>query len=269
MTYINGFYTFILNIVKNKQTLLLLARNDFKAKFASSLFGIVWAFIQPLVTIFVLWFVFEVGFKNPPINNVPFVVWFIPAFLPWSYFSEALISVTNSLIEYKYLVTKVNFRISAIPVVKIISSSFVHIGFILFIFVVCRIYGFSISMYNLQVIYYFICTVILLVGLGWLLSSLAVFIPDILNIVSVFIQIGFWITPIFWSPDNMSQFVQSILKINPMFYICRGYRDSFIDNVWFWERGFTNLYFWGIVIIIFVIGALVFKRLRPHFADVL
>lgn len=269
MNMAKGFAGFLLDILKNRRIIWALAKNDFKARFLNSFLGVIWAFLQPLVTILVFWFVFQVGFKTAPIDDVPFIVWFTPAFLIWSYFAEGLNASTNSLKEYSYLVKKVNFRVSMIPLVKTISSAFVHIVFIILIFFMLWYYNIDFSIYNIQVLYYFACTVILLVGLGWLLSSIAVFIGDIPNIVNVFIQIGFWMTPIFWSPDNMSPFVQNILKLNPMFYICRGYRDTFIDHIWFWQRGYTNLYFIVAATILFVAGALAFKRLRPHFADVL
>ncbi len=73
----------------------------------------------------------------------------------------------------------------------------------------------------------------------------------------------------FWSPEGMNEAVQAVLKINPMFYICRGYRDAFIDHIWFWQRGYTNIYFFVVTGLIFALGALIFKKLRPHFADVL
>lgn len=62
---------------------------------------------------------------------------------------------------------------------------------------------------------------------------------------------------------------QWILKLNPMYYIVEGYRNSFIYHQWFWEVGYTNLWFWIVTLVILVIGAVVFKKLRPHFADVL
>ena len=269
MGMVKGFVYFLLDIIKNRRILWALAKNDFKSRFLNSFLGVVWAFMQPLVTILVFWFVFQVGFKSAPIKDVAFIVWFTPAYLIWAYFSESLSASTNSLKEYSYLVKKVNFRVSMIPLVKIISSSFVHIAFIALIFFMVWFYDINFSVYNLQVVYYFGCTVILLMGLGWLLSCISIFVGDIPNIVNVFIQIGFWITPIFWSPDTMSTAVQNVLKLNPMFYICRGYRDAFIDHIWFWQRGYTNLFFWMTTTILFVFGAIIFKKLRPHFADVL
>lgn len=269
MKNLNGFINFLTDIIKDRKVLWGLAKNDIKSKFAYSILGTLWAFIQPLITLLVMWFVFQVGFKNAPVSNVPFIIWFSTAYLVWTFFSETLTAGTNCLMEYSYLVKKVNFRVSMIPLVKILSSSFVHLGFIVFIFFMLLVCGVPLSIYNLQVIYYFLCTCFLLVGLCWLLAAIAPFVKDVVNIVGVVIQIGFWATPIFWSPETMSPFVQQVLKLNPMFYICRGYRDSFIDHVWFWQRGFTNLYFFVFSTICFVMGAYLFKKLRPQFADVL
>lgn len=266
---LKGFFTFLSDVFHDRTILWRLALNDLKAKFASSFLGIIWAFIQPLVTILVFWFVFEVGFRNPPVSNVPFIVWFVPAYLSWSFFSEALISGTNCLMEYSYLVKKVNFRVSVIPVVKIMSSAFVHLGFILFIFLILFVYELPCTPHNLQVIYYFFCLCFLLLGLCWLLAAVAPFVKDTTNIVNVFIQIGFWMTPILWDPDTMNPLVRNILKLNPMFYICRGYRDCFVDHIWFWQRGYTNVFFWIETIVLFLMGAYLFKKLRPQFADVL
>ena len=269
MRYVKNFYSFLTGIWNDRNILWGLAKNDLKGRFAASLLGGIWAFLQPLVTLLVMWFVFQVGFKNPPVNDVPFIVWLAPAYLSWNFFAETLVSGTNSLIEYSYLVKKINFRVSTIPLVKIISSAFIHMGFIAFIFMLLIACGVPLSIYNLQVLYYFLCTCFFLVGLCWLLSAMAPFVKDVVNLVGIVTQIGFWATPIFWSPENMGDWVQSILKVNPMFYICRGYRDSFIDHVWFWERGDMALIFWGSAILFVVFGALLFKKMRPQFADVL
>lgn len=268
-TTINQFLTFLNGIWSERKVLWGLSKNDFRARFASSFLGGAWGFIQPLITLLVFWFVFQVGFKSAPVSGVPFIIWLAPAFLIWSFFSDSLMSGTNCLIEYSYLVKKVNFRVSMLPLVKILSAMFIHAAFILFIFFMLAVCRVPYSIYNIQVIYYWFCTCFLLVGLCWLLAAIAPFVKDVVNIVGVFVQIGFWMTPIFWSPDNMSMLVQNILKINPMFYICRGYRDAFIDHIWFWQRGYTNLFFWIITIVCFVAGASLFHKLRPQFADVL
>jgi len=79
----------------------------------------------------------------------------------------------------------------------------------------------------------------------------------------------FWMTPIFWNIDMLPVRFRFFLKLNPLFYIVQGYRESFIYKVPFWTHPYYALYFWGLSLIIFILGVLVFKRLRPHFADVL
>ena len=61
----------------------------------------------------------------------------------------------------------------------------------------------------------------------------------------------------------------SIMKLNPVIYIVTGYRDAIYGRVWFFERFFSTVYFWVITAILFGFGAIVYKRLKPHFADVL
>ena len=81
-------------------------------------------------------------------------------------------------------------------------------------------------------------------------------------------QIGFWATPIFWNKDVMvSGIVAQVLKINPLFYIVEGYRDSFLYRAPFWSHPVQTVYFWVLTIVIGFIGWRTFKKLRPHFAD--
>ena len=266
---ITNFFCFLIDIFRERHILWELAKNDLKSRFASSMLGGLWAFVQPLITLLIMWFVFQVGFKNPPVRDVPFIVWLAPAYLSWNFFSETLLSGTSCLMEYSYLVKKVNFRVSLIPVVKIISAAIIHLGFIVIIFILMLINDVPWSIYNLQVIYYFLCICLLLLGLCWMFSALAPFLKDVVNIINVITQMGFWATPIFWDPANMDEWVQVVLKVNPMFYVCRGYRDCFIDHVWFWERNSMTGTFWGVTIVSIVVGAYLFKKLRPEFADVL
>ncbi len=260
---------FIKELWSEKKLVWELAKNDCKARFSSSALGAVWTFLQPLINILVIWYVFEIGFKNPPVDDVPFIVWYLPAFLSWNFFSEGLSTSTTSLLEYSYLVKKVNFKVSIIPVIKIVSAALIHFGFILFIMIVNFLYGIKMNVYYLQAVYYFFSMFVLMLGLGWLFASISVFLSDFSNIISIIIQTGFWATPIFWDPRNMEPVVQKILKFNPMYYITQGYRDSFVFGVGVWERPKITLYFWIVTIVIFVAGTYMYKKLRPQFDDVL
>ena len=266
---IRHFLLFLRDVYQGRQIILQLARNDFKARFAGSYLGIVWAFIQPLVMIAVLWFVFQVGFRATPVAEFPFILWLSCGLIPWFFFAESLNTATGSLLEYSFLVKKVVFRTSVLPLVKILSAYYVHIFFIGLLVVMFLAYGYKPNIYYLQILYYSFAQVMLLLGLSWITSSLAVFIKDTANIISVVLQIGFWVTPILWPINMIPERYQVFFKLNPMFYIVEGYRDSLILGVGFWHRYNQGLYFWIVTAILFFFGALLFKKLRPHFPDVL
>lgn len=129
----NTIFSLPMDIYKNRRLVAKLAKNDFKTRYAGSYLGIVWAFIQPVITILVYWFVFSVGFRSGTGDlGVPFVLYLVAGIVPWFFFQDALMGGTNSLLEYNYLVKKVVFNISVLPVVKIISAMFVHAFFVLF-----------------------------------------------------------------------------------------------------------------------------------------
>ena len=122
----------IKNIKNNRNLIWSLAKNDFKQKFAGSNFGIVWAFVQPVITILVYWIVIDKALNAGTQGTkegiaAPFVLWLTCGIVPWFYFSEVISAGTNVLIEYNYLVKKVVFNIDVLPIVKAVSSIFVHL----------------------------------------------------------------------------------------------------------------------------------------------
>lgn len=126
------------------------------------------------------------------------------------------------------------------------------------------------SWFYFQAFYYLLCATLLALSFAWIVSSLTVFIRDVSKITAVFMQIGFWATPIFWDINIMeSQRIQTILKMNPMYYIVRGYRESFIYFVPFWHHPEETIQFWIITLALLLTGGLLFHRLKPHFPDVL
>ena len=258
-------------LYQNRKLVLSLAKNDFKTKYAGSYLGIVWAFIQPIVTILVYWFVFSVGLKAGTVSDYPFVLYLVSGIVPWFFFQDALNGGTNALIEYNYLVKKVVFKISILPIVKIISALFVHVFFVVFALILCACYGYTPSLYTLQIIYYSICTFLLVLGLVYATSAIVIFFRDLSQIISIFLQVGVWLTPIMWDINMLSShpWLIKLFKLNPMYYVVTGYRDSMLGHVGIWNHASWTIYFWVVTILLFGLGSVIFKRLKTHFADVL
>lgn len=260
---------FFIDIFKNKNLLLSLALQDFKQRYLGNYLGIVWAFAGPFMTVLILFFVFQVGFRSSPSEGIPFILWLVSGMFPWSFLSESISSGSNSIIDKPYLVKKIVFRVSTLPVIKLITAFFIHSFFLSVLFILLMAYGYYPKIIWIQIFYYLFATLILALGISWITSSIVVFVKDISQIISILLQFGFWLTPIFWSDKIMPSNYLTLLKLNPAYYIVQGYRDSLLFNVWFWEKPYITFYFWIVTISIFLLGAFIFKRLRPHFADVL
>ena len=181
----------------------------------------------------------------------------------------ALSNGTSALLEYTYLVKKVVFKISILPLIKVIAASFTHIFFAAVLLVIAGLYGYYPTFYTLQVIYYTACLFVLVLGVCFMTSAVVVFFKDLQQIIGIGLQLGMWATPILWDMNMLSPMMQKIMGINPLVYVVEGYRNAVYGRQWFFEDVSGTLYFWGITLLLFVLGAFIFKRLKVHFADVL
>lgn len=266
---LKSIYSMAIGFWNNKELIISLAVNDFKTKYAGSYFGIVWAFVQPICTILVFWFVFQVGMRNTDVGDIPFILWFIAGLIPWFFFSEAWNTATNCLIEYSFLVKKVVFEIYILPVVKILSALFVHVFFVLFMLLIYLLYDIKPNIYWVQTIYYSFCMIALVIALSFITAPLVVFFKDLGQIMNIILQFGMWLTPIMWSIDIIPEKFMWIFKLNPMYYVVQGYRDSLIYGNVFYGNIKQTVFFWGAVLVFMFVGCTIFKKLKPHFADVL
>lgn len=263
---------------QNRKLIWKLARNDFKTRYAGSYMGKIWAFIQPVVTVLLYYFVFDVIFQNRSQLvasgiEAPYVMWLTAGLVPWFYFTEALTNGTNALIGYSYLVKKVVFKISILPIIKLIAATFIHAFFVLVMLLMhLLVYGATPTLYLLQILYYSFCMFIFTLAISYTTCAIVIFFRDLNQIIGIVLQIGMWATPILWDLGFLSgdkEKYRILFKLNPVYYIVNGYRISLFGNTWFWQDFYSTVYFWIVTVVIFGIGCLVFKKLKPHFADIL
>lgn len=253
----------------SKRLIYKLAKNDFKTRFAGSFFGIFWAFVQPMVTILIYWFVFTVAFSSAKQTDCPFALWLTAGMVPWFFFSEAWSGATNCLMEYSYLVKKVVFKIGVLPIVKVMSAFFVSMFFHLVMCLIFLLNGYLPDGYMLQLLYYLICNFILALSLSYITCSIMPFFKDLSQIMNIILQVGIWMTPIMWNINIIPAQWQWVMKLNPMYYIVQGYRNAMSEKVWFWQDITWTIYFWVLVGGMFVFGTKLFRKMKAHFADVI
>lgn len=249
--------------------LISLSVEDFRDKYAGSLMGAAWAFVQPLMTILIYWFIFQVGFHSEPVADKPFILWQAAGIVPWFFISEAIAGTTPVLAEYSYLVKKVLFPVHMLPLIRILSCLLVQLFLVFFTILFFACFGYFPDLYYLQLPYYMVYTVLILTGIGYCTAALYPFLKDLQQIVGIVLQVIFWLTPIVWDFHIMSDLIQKILVFNPFFYCVDGYRKVFIYKEFFWSDWQMGIYYWAAAIFFWIAGKNLFRKMKVHFADVL
>ena len=262
-------------LIQSRELIWKLAKNDFKKRYAGSYLGFLWALVQPVVTVVMYWIVFDVVFntRSEMVSSgveVPYVLFLTTGLVPWFYFSEAITNGTNALLEYSYLVKKVVFNISILPIIKLIAATFIHRFFVGVLIVVSIVYGCYPTWYTLQVVYCSFCLFMLVLAMSYCTCAVVVFFRDLAQIINIGLQVGMWATPILWNIGMIgNDRMVTLVKLNPLVYIVNGYRNAIYGDEWFFEHFYSSTYFWIFTVTLFCVGSLIFKRLKVHFADVL
>ena len=261
-------------LFNSRKLIWRLSVNDFKKRYAGSYMGVVWALAQPVVTVLMYWVVFDKIFQSRSQLvaggvDVPYVLFLTAGLVPWFYFQEGLSNGTTSLLEYNYLVKKVVFKISILPLIKIIAATFIHLFFCCLLLLVAVGYGYYPTVYTIQILYYMFCEFMLMLAMSYATCAIQVFFRDLMQIISIALQLGQWATPILWNINMLPDNLQWISKLNPVTYIVNGYRGSIYEKRWFFEHFYSSTYFWIFTVAVFCIGSVIFKKSKIHFADVM
>lgn len=261
---------FFKTIWKNKKMILQLGKSDFKNRFASTSLGAIWGFLQPFIFMFTYVIVFEYILNTQSSGDYEYAVWFLPAMAVWQWVNDSIMSASNSIRTYSYLVKKVVFPVDTIPIISIISSSFVGIFLMLVAIIVGFIYG-NIPNF-IQILYIIFATYCFIIAFTRFTSAITTILPDFSNLLGIAMQLFFWFTPIIWNLDMLAKHntILKIIKCTPFTYLIEGFRQAFIGGQIITENNFLyTIAFWIITLCIFLWGNSIFKKNKKDFADVL
>lgn len=257
------------NIYKYRSAINSMVRRELAVRYVGTMGGPLWVILQPIATVIVFWFVFSIGFKAQGPSKTSFILYFLPGYLPWLLFSEALNASIQSIVGNSHLVKKTIFPTEILPVVHFAASSFTHLVLLACTTVVLLGHGMSLHVTFFQIIYYYGALACLLLGFAWMLAALQVFHRDVGQVMTMVLNLWFWATPIVWNREIMPQRYDWIIDYNPLYYIVEGYRQSLMYGIPMWHDLDATLRFWATTLPIFLVGLQIFGRLKAEFADVL
>ena len=255
--------------VQHRRTVWLLAVRNVRDRYTGTLGGMLWAILNPLLLLLVFWVVFGVGLRLQAGGGQPFVLVLFCGLIPWMTFNETLSSGAASITGRAYLVKKIAFPLEILPFTHLVAALFTHGVLLLILAVMLAGYRVVPGTGLLLLPYYLLAMCALAAGLSLLLAATAVFYRDILQGLGVVLNIWFWVTPIVWPPEMLSEGLKPLLDYNPLNYVISGYRDAFLSSALVMPDLSATIYFWALVFVLWFVGATVFMRLKPAFADVL
>jgi ABC-type polysaccharide/polyol phosphate export permease len=267
---VNDFVRLVTINVQNIKRTYSMAQVTLTKRYSGSAFGVAWSLIKPMIFIAAYWFAIAVGIRgNKPMGTVPYILWLIPGIMPWFFISDALTIGGAAVRSNSHFVTKMVYPVATLPVSEVMSLFFVHLMMMCITTAIFVVSGFGLNIYFLQLPYYLLCVFAFSLVMATLLSALTAISQDVLQGVKSMITLLFWLTPILWSADNIGAPFKQIIMANPMVYIFTGYRNTFINQRWFFQDWQYTLYFWAILAILALLASFVFTKLEGEFADVL
>lgn len=245
---------------KYKFLIKQLVNRDFKAKYKRSVLGVMWSFINPLLTMMVQYIVFSNIFKY----NIPyFPVYLLTGTILFHYFTEATGMALSSVVGNARLITKVYIPKYIYPLTRIISSLINLLISFIPLFIVIIISGLSLNLRCLLLIYPVICLVIFCLGVGMLLSSMMVFFRDTQFLWGVLTMIWTYLTPLFYPESILSENLKWVLQVNPMYYYIKFARMCIIDGVSPEPIFYVQCFLFSLASLI--LGTVVFKKTQNKF----
>lgn len=256
-------------LFKNRKLAIQLGKNDFRNRFANTSLGTVWGFAQPFVFMMTYVIVFQYILKTGSSGNYPYIVWFLPGMSMWMFLSDAILTASNSIRNYSYLVKKVVFPVDIIPIISLTSSSFIGIFLIYIATMASTAFGYFPNIFN--VIYILFCAIAFIIALTRFTSALTTIVPDFSQLLNIIMQLCMWFTPIIWNLHMIEGSLVILFKVFPFTYLVEGFRQAFISSstIITEHNGLYTIIFWGITIVMFVFGNSVFKKNKKDFSDVL
>lgn len=241
-------------IWQRRSLIVLLAFNDIKLRYRNSVLGFVWSFLEPLLALTVLFFVFSYVIKSD-IDNYP--LYLLLGLIMWYMFQRATTLGMSSLLDKAGIIQKIYFRREIIVIssclTAFIMTVFEFIAFGMFLVAFKFIPPITISLFPLLLVDLFFLSL----GISFLLSVLAVYFQDIKFIWQILLQAGFFLTPIIYKLDMFPQNIQKILELNPLVPILDAGHHLVLYGTF--PTLNSTLYIIGSTAVVFLIGYIVFR----------
>jgi lipopolysaccharide transport system permease protein len=242
-----------------------LVWRDIKVLYAQTVLGFAWAILNPAVQIVIFSIIFG-RVANVDTGGVPYVLFSTVAIIPWTYMSDAMTSASQSLVQGKQLLGKIYFPRVLFPLTPILAK-LVDFGISLSILVLVMIYYQVTPTWNLLLIPVLVLAMMLVpTGIGMWLAALAIRYRDVKFAMTYMIKLLIYSAPILYSAASIPENLRFWYSLNPIVAVIEGFRACLLGGQIEWQFVLPGLF---TAVLIFLSGAIYFRRMERVFVDVI
>lgn len=255
------------NLWAHRELLYTLTKREIVTRYKQTFFGLGWSLLQPILQTVVYTIAFSVILKSPSAEGIPYSIFVFANLTLWTYFATATINAMNSLRANVSLITKVSFPREIIPISVILSGLFDFIVTFLVLVILNVFFGFYPNFRFVYIPAILLIEVLFILDLSLVLSVLTVVRRDLTYIVTFFITLYMFLTPVFFPLSALPQSIQHYYFLSPMGAIIDAFKNAVFYN--YEPKWYSLLIASTILIVLFVPSYKFFKRAEKLFADVL
>ena len=255
------------DIWRYRELFYILAWRDVAVQFKQTVIGVLWAILRPLLTMIIFVIVFS-KLAQLPSEGVPYPIFVFAAMLPWTFFSTAFSSASNSLINNASLISKVYFPRLLIPAASVFVSALEFIITLPVLLLLMAWYQYAPSWHIITLPLFLLLGYFSALGAGLYISALNVKYRDFRFVVPFIAQLGLYVSPVGYSTTIVPKEYLLFYYLNPMVGVIDGFR-------WAISGGKSTLDITAlfisisVVTVLCVVGITYFRKTEKNFADVI
>lgn len=239
---------------------------DIKVRYKQTVLGGLWAIIQPLfmMIVFTLFFGRLAGVSS---DGVPYPIFNYSAMVAWTYFSNAITSSSNSLIQESNLISKVYFPRLLAPLAPVVAFLLDFVVSFIILIAMMLYYGIHPTIMTLTLPLLVVLMMLTASGVGMFLAALNAQYRDIRYTITFLVQLWMFASPVVYSVSLIPEKYRLLYALNPMAGVIEGFRSALLGTVAFPTQ--MLLVSTLVSVVMFVVGIFYFKRTERYFADVI
>jgi lipopolysaccharide transport system permease protein len=255
------------NLWAHRELLFTLTKREIVSRYKQTLFGLGWSLLQPILQTLVYTIAFSLVLKTPSAEGIPYAIFVFANLTLWTYFASSTINAMNSLRANSALITKVAFPREIIPMSVILSGLFDFMVTFIVLVIINAFFGFYPNIRFVYIPAILLVEILFILNLSLVLSVLTVARRDLTYIVSFFIMLYMFLTPVFFPISALPPTIQHYYFISPMGAIIDAFKNTVYYN--YEPRWYSLLISSTVLIVLFIPSYKFFKRAEKFFADVL